>query len=577
MVNKNKNTNKNVINIKIGDIKKKSKRRRKPSTKSGGGGYQGPNNIVTIQAPQPAPIFTPQQPQQFSEIPPFLLHQNRSQEPDLRTQVEREKLKQENEKLERLLKSRLLNESVTNVPIKTESLGSDPHDEHPYFFEHDTNDDQNLLDADKHRNHVLSKNAFTTMKRRTKSSLGQKGIYEYIDDIENRKDLYNGYRGLYNNAVDNHNTIVSNDRVDAYRENNLMASGFAKFKENIAKMKENGDQNLLDADKHRNHVLSKNAFTTMKRRTKSSLGQKGIYEYIDDIENRKDLYNGYRGLYNNAVDNHNTIVSNDRVDAYRENNLMASGFAKFKENIAKMKEAKNVNTLNMATIYANDGDSIESENNPLNTGMINDSNLSLESIASQNNPFFTPQQFTSQNTPNKPEKPPHNVIYRAFNNYSPNTNLIGMLGKAQRVRNDDSSYDSEASYARNKDITLEQFGDMNNAFQKLKKHTKIHNFLQQQAPEQELASASGFAQMNAPELSVASKEPVKMHGKVPAKEHYQTNYAKRKSAYEDYVNLTRSLGRAPKNFKHFGTLGQIQKEIQNLNNSVQQIDFVDSP
>jgi len=477
MVNKNKNTNKNVINIKIGDIKKKSKRRRKPSTKSGGGGYQGPNNIVTIQAPQPAPIFTPQQPQQFSEIPPFLLHQNRSQEPDLRTQVEREKLKQENEKLERLLKSRLLNESVTNVPIKTESLGSDPHDEHPYFFEHDTNDDQNLLDADKHRNHVLSKNAFKTMILRTKE-----------------------------------------DRF-----------------------------------------------------------QKAMYKAGERLKTRNDLLTGHLGLYNNAVFNHNTIVNNDRVDAYRENNLMASGFAKFKENIAKMKEAKNVNTLNMATIYANDGDSIESENNPLNTGMINDSNLSLESIASQNNPFFTPQQFTSQNTPNKPEKPPHNVIYRAFNNYSPNTNLIGMLGKAQRVRNDDSSYDSEASYARNKDITLEEFGDMNNAFQKLKKHTKIHNFLQQQAPEQELASASGFAQMNAPELSVASKEPVKMHGKVPAKEHYQTNYAKRKSAYEDYVNLTRSLGRAPKNFKHFGTLGQIQNEIVKINTSVQQIDFIDSP
>ena len=84
----NKNSNKNVINIKIGDVKKKRKRRTKQKKSRHEGGYII-NNVVQphIQPQYNAPSYPPEQP-----IHPAVLHQNRTQSVDMTSQVDKEGL-----------------------------------------------------------------------------------------------------------------------------------------------------------------------------------------------------------------------------------------------------------------------------------------------------------------------------------------------------------------------------------------------------------------------------------------------------------------------------------------------------
>ena len=84
----NKNSNKNVINIKIGETKKKRKRRTKQKKSQGGGGYII-NNVVQpqIQPQYNAPNYPPEQP-----IHPSVFHQNRTQSFDMTSQVDKEGL-----------------------------------------------------------------------------------------------------------------------------------------------------------------------------------------------------------------------------------------------------------------------------------------------------------------------------------------------------------------------------------------------------------------------------------------------------------------------------------------------------
>ena len=84
----NKNSNKNVINIKIGETKKKRKRRTKQRKSQREGGYII-NNVVQpqIQPQYNAPNYPPEQP-----IHPAVFHQNRTQSVDMTSQADREGL-----------------------------------------------------------------------------------------------------------------------------------------------------------------------------------------------------------------------------------------------------------------------------------------------------------------------------------------------------------------------------------------------------------------------------------------------------------------------------------------------------
>ena len=77
----NKNTNKNIINIRIGETKKKRTKRKKGNKKSG---HDGPLTIMNnIQVPQMQPQMNmPSQPPPAPPaIHPVALHYNRNQNP----------------------------------------------------------------------------------------------------------------------------------------------------------------------------------------------------------------------------------------------------------------------------------------------------------------------------------------------------------------------------------------------------------------------------------------------------------------------------------------------------------------
>jgi len=126
----NKNSNKNIINIKIGDVKKKRKRRNKRKSRSAREGSYIINNVNPTIQPQ---YNTPSYARPPDMIHPSVLHHNRPQHVDLTTQVERENLGRRREEYFNNLfqnpnqpesNNIPINEVPSKAPADDESVGS---------------------------------------------------------------------------------------------------------------------------------------------------------------------------------------------------------------------------------------------------------------------------------------------------------------------------------------------------------------------------------------------------------------------------------------------------------------------
>jgi hypothetical protein len=158
----NKNSNKNIINIKIGDVKKKRKRRNKKKSKPAHEGSYIINNVNPTIQPQ---YNTPGYPPPPDMIHPSVLHRNRPQHVDLTTQVERENIGRVREQYYNNIfanpnqpaSNDILNSSVDNNNNDTINLSNPFRKLHQHAINNQMNQNVNQNADNFHKSNLLSK------------------------------------------------------------------------------------------------------------------------------------------------------------------------------------------------------------------------------------------------------------------------------------------------------------------------------------------------------------------------------------------------------------------------------------
>ena len=232
----NKNSNKNVINIKIGDIKKKRKRRTKQRKSQRDGGYII-NNVVQphIQPQYNAPSYPPEQP-----IHPAVLHQNRSQTVDITSQVDKEGLANKRN-------------AYFNTLFQNQNEPPAPNN----ILNH-TDDSTN------NNNNKLLSNSFNEWKQNMKNNQNKNSLAENkLKNVYNNLLLKDGIEGFKENRNNNiadrfykHNYEMRNQPIDDkdYKRS-LKSDGvfglISNYYDNkIARQNENHDMKLEDIYAH---------------------------------------------------------------------------------------------------------------------------------------------------------------------------------------------------------------------------------------------------------------------------------------------------------------------------------------
>lgn len=190
------NSNNNVINIKIGDIKKKSEKREKQNKSKGGGGGYIINNVVQphIQPQYNAPNYPPEQP-----IHPAVLHQNRTQSVDITSQVDKEGLA-----------------NKRNAYFNT--LFQNPNDPAPNNI---LNPIEDSTKPDTNNKELLS-NSFNEWKQNMKNNQNKNSLAENkLKNVYNNQLLKDGIEGFKENRNNNiadrfykHNYEMRNQPID---------------------------------------------------------------------------------------------------------------------------------------------------------------------------------------------------------------------------------------------------------------------------------------------------------------------------------------------------------------------------
>ena len=210
----NKNSNKNIINIHIGDKNKKKRKRKstksrrrsdQPLTIVNSTNNSPPINFISPQPPQPPPYHT---------IHPSVLHQNRSQVPDFVSQAQREDhmrvndifLDQQQEQRRNIVNSILNNDNNETNTIQRE----------PNLWEGSFNSP--LL------------NQIKTSKQNKSDMINEFKADQKADEHYTKKLMNKGLQKLQSNSIKSHNNKYNELIADIKYSNNYPSKAFNKIK-----------------------------------------------------------------------------------------------------------------------------------------------------------------------------------------------------------------------------------------------------------------------------------------------------------------------------------------------------------
>ena len=208
----NKNSNKNIINIHIGDKSKKKKKRKSNQARRRS---DQPLTIVnsTNNAP-PINFISPQQPPPFNPIHPAVLHQNRSQVPDFTSQVQRERNSNINNLFQDAQQEQKRN--IVSSILHNENNDPNPLIDHHSIASGYKNEAMNELilnhKADEHyKQRLLSKGLNTINANKDRSQTNRyneiKGDIHHNDKQLNRTTAFNNLKNYKRPPLDENQII----------------------------------------------------------------------------------------------------------------------------------------------------------------------------------------------------------------------------------------------------------------------------------------------------------------------------------------------------------------------------------
>jgi hypothetical protein len=224
----NKNSNKNIINILIGDKNKKKRKRKstksrrrsdQPLTIVNSTNNSPPINFISPQPPQPPPYHT---------IHPSVLHQNRSQVPDFVSQAQREDHMRVNDIFldqQQEQRRNIVNSILNNDNNETNTIQREP----------------NLWGE----------------------SLNSPLLNQIADEHYMKKIMNKGLQKLQSNSIKSQNNTANELIADEHYMKNIMNKGLQKLQSNKIKSQNNTFNELIADLKYRDNYPSK-AFNKIK-------------------------------------------------------------------------------------------------------------------------------------------------------------------------------------------------------------------------------------------------------------------------------------------------------------------------
>jgi len=312
----NKNSNKNIINIKIGDSKKKRKsRKRKP--KQGREGSYIINNI-SQQPPIIPQMNTPSYPP-YPEIHPAVLHRNRPQQVDLTTQVDRENIGRRREEYFNNLFAN------PNQPASNDILNSS-------------------VDNDNDNDTVNLNNPFKKLQQNVVNSQMNKILNQNVDNYHNNKLLSSGLKALR----ENRDISKGEKKLKNLNENMLLRKAFDGFKQN----QEINNRQNDNLDERNNQLMKYKALIKLDE-NKPIQQQRRMNTY-----KANEFYtdNLLQSALDKFKDNHQQKTLLEKVANDYDNNLKSDAILNWKYNTDtdKMNRVNQSDIINRADKYYND-------------------------------------------------------------------------------------------------------------------------------------------------------------------------------------------------------------------------------